>query len=216
MINPDLSKYIEQLRSTNVSDDLIKEQLLKSGWPESEITLALSPKEIPNSTIMPPPPIPRFSMWISFQYILLFITLWVWSVAIGGIWNYAITKHIPDLLETSSYNYRSIIGSTMLPAYLAAIIVAYPFFVVLFISLSKHVEENSAIRNIKTRKFLMYFTMVVNFLYMISQLITTVFGFLSANTSNSTIPHLLVNLLIPGSICLYLLREVREDRKTSI
>ena len=156
-------------------------------------------------------------MWISFQYVLLFITLWIWSIALGGIWNYAITKYIPDAItKGSSYNFSAMRGVIFLPAYLAAIIVAYPFFVALFISLNKHVEVNPGVRNIKTRKFLMYFTMVVNFLYMISQLITTVIGFLSANISTSTIPHLIVNLLIPGSICLYLLREVKEDRKTTV
>ena len=38
---------------------------------------------------------------------------------------------------------------------------------------------------------------------MIGMLITTVFGFLGATTSTRTIPHLIVNLLIPGSICLF-------------
>ncbi|PIR98733.1 hypothetical protein COT87_03215 [Candidatus Collierbacteria bacterium CG10_big_fil_rev_8_21_14_0_10_44_9] len=217
MINPDLTKYISQLRSTNVPEETIREQLIKNGWPEDEVITALDPLTSPGSTILPPPPVPRFSMWISFQYVLLFITLWIWSIALGGIWNYAITKYIPDAItKGSSYNFSAMRGVIFLPAYLAAIIVAYPFFVALFISLNKHVEVNPGVRNIKTRKFLMYFTMVVNFLYMISQLITTVIGFLSANISTSTIPHLIVNLLIPGSICLYLLREVKEDRKTTV
>jgi len=107
----------------------------------------------------------------------------------------------------------SAFSSTLLQGYLAAIIVAYPFFIGLFISLDKQAEKNPEIHNIKTRKFLMYFTIVVNFLYMISTLITSVFGFLGATASTRTLPHLLVNLIIPGSICIYLLQAVREDRK---
>jgi len=201
----------------NVSDETIKEQLVKNGWQIAEVQEALLPTSPSTPTILPPPPVPRFNMWISFQYVLLFITLWIWSIAMGSIWNYAIDKHIPDNLAKSlSYDYMSVINSTFLQGYLAAIVVAYPFFIGLFISLDKQVEINPGVRNIKTRKILMYFTIVVNFLYMITMLITTVFGFLGATTSTRTIPHLLVNLLIPGSICMFLLQEVREDRKTTV
>lgn len=202
----------------SVSDEKIREQLIKSGWKDTEVREALLPTTPSAEIILPPPPVPRFGMWISFEYVLLFITLWIWSIAVGGIWNYAIDKHIPDTLakSMSSYGYSSMFNSTFLQGYLAAIIVAYPFFITLFFSLNKQVEINPEIRNIKTRKLLMYFTIVVNFLYMISMLITTVFGFLGATTSSRTIPHLLVSLLIQGSICAFLLHEVREDRKLSI
>jgi len=217
MVNPNLTAYITKLRSMNVSDETIKEQLVKNGWQIAEVQEALLPTSPSTLTILPPPPVPRFNMWISFQYVLLFITLWIWSIAMGSIWNYAIDKHIPDNLAKSlSYDYMSVINSTFLQGYLAAIVVAYPFFIGLFISLDKQVEINPGVRNIKTRKILMYFTIVVNFLYMITMLIITVFGFLGATTSTRTIPHLLVNLLIPGSICMFLLQEVREDRKTTV
>lgn len=215
MINPNLATYIAKMRSMNVSDGVIREELVKNGWQSTEVDGALSPTTQTSPTI-PPPPVPRYSMWINFQYILLFITLWIWSIALGSIWNYAIDKHIPDTLATSlSYNYANAYSSTLLQGYLAAIIVAYPFFIGLYLSLDKHVEKNPGIRNIKTRKFLMYFTIIINFLYMLSTLIVSVFGFLGATTSTRTIPHLIVNLLIPGLICLFLLQAVREDRKTT-
>ena len=216
MVNSNLSAYIAKMRSMNVSDETIKEQLVKSGWQSAEVEEALSPVAQTPPTVLPPPPVPRFSMWINFQYVLLFITLWIWSIALGGIWNYAIDKHIPDKLATSlSYNYASMFSTTLLQGYLAAIIVTYPFFIGLYLSLDKQVEKNPEVRNIKTRKFLMYFTIVVNFLYMLLMLITSISAFLGATTSTRIIPHLIVNLLIPGLICLFLLQAVREDRKTT-
>lgn len=214
MSNPSVISYITQLRAANVSDTAIRDELLKSGWGKDEVDGALSPTLTAPSIHVPPPPVPRFSMWINFQYILLFVTLWIWTVALGGIWNYAIDKHIPDKLAQSGY--FSSVYSTVLQGYLAAIIVAFPFFVILFLSLSKLLTVNPAIRNLKTRKFLMYFTVIVNFLYMLCQLIITVFGFLGANISTTAFPHLLVNLLIPGAVCTYLLIEVREDRRNSV
>lgn len=217
MINPNLTSYITKLRGMNIPDETIKEQLIKSGWQMTEVQEALMPVNPTTTNIIPPPPVPRFGMWVSFQYILLFITLWICSIAIGSIWNYAIDKHIPDnLAKNLNYDYMNVFNSTLLQGYLAAIVVAFPFFIGLFFALDKQIEKNPGIRNIKTRKFLMYFTIVVNFLYMISMLISTVFGFLGATTSTRTIPHLVVNLLIPGSICIFLLQKVREDRKISV
>ncbi|MDZ7587284.1 MAG: DUF5671 domain-containing protein [Patescibacteria group bacterium] len=216
MPNSDLIDYIAKLRSTNVSDETIKAELIKNGWQESEIKTALAPASQTIQTILPPPPIPRFSMWISFQYVLLFITLWIWSTSLGGIWHYAINKHISDNVMTSSYGYMRSINTTLLQGYLAAIIISYPFFVILFIALNNQMKLIPGIRNIKTRKFFIYLTLVANFLYMIAQLITTTVGFLGAMSSTRTLPHLLVNLIIPGTICFYLLKAVNEDRRTTL
>lgn len=216
MTNPNLSSYISQSKASGITDNVIKSQLIKSGWPVGEVEEAFLPVSTTPVPPVPPPAVPRFSMWINFQYVLLFITLWVWSISLGGIWHYAINKHIPDSLAKNGYDYLSMYSTSLLRGYLAAIIVAFPFFALFFISLKRQIEKNPAIKNIKTRKFLFYFTIIVNFLYMLGQLIGTLLGFLSATISSRTVPNLLVNLIIPGAICIYLLTEVREDRSTSI
>lgn len=212
MANSDLTNYITQLRSTHVTDADIKAQLLKVGWSEADISQALTPAPAPPGNI-PPPPIPRFGMWVSFQYVLLFVTLWIWSIALGGVLHYGIDKHIPEAAALGQVDYGGMMNSYFLQGYLASLIVAYPFFVWFFILVKKQIEATPTVRNIKIRKFLIYFTMVINFIYMVSELIKTVFSFLGANTSSRAVPHLLVSLLIPGLICWYLLNEVREDRK---
>ncbi len=214
MPNSDLMNYVQNLQKQGVADDTIRQELIKSGWSATDIDPVFLP--VTNVQILPPPPLPRFGMWVSFEYVLLFITLWIWSVALGGIFNFAIDKHIPDAVAGNP-NYFSLYSSSMLlQGYLAAILVSYPFFMVLFLAVKDQIEKNPAIRNVKTRKFLIYLTMVVNFIYMLSQLIATIYGYLGANASSRTIPHLIVNLVIPGIICLYLLKEVREDRITKI
>lgn len=219
MTDRNLSNYISQLRAANVSDQTIEDQLIQSGWNANEVKAALAPvlAGSANNPILPPPPVPRFSMWISFQYILLFLTLWIWSTALNGIWHYAIDRNIVEqVTQINRYDLSSNINSMLLQGYLAAIIVAYPFFAILYVSLNKHVLVNPAVRNIKTRKILMYFSVIAYFLYMVSQLISTVYSFLNGTISATTIPHLLVNLVVPGIICLYILKEMREDRKNTL
>ena len=53
MVNPNLSSYITKLRSMNVADDVIKEQLVKNGWQINEVQEALMPATLTNPTILP-------------------------------------------------------------------------------------------------------------------------------------------------------------------
>jgi len=215
MPNPELEKYIVSSREQKISDDEIRTHLLKSGWSESEIleTLNPIPTVAPN---VPPPPVPRVGMWVAFEYVILFIALYISATSIGGILHYAVDKYLPDTLKNSDVG--AYIGATfsdvILKGYLAGLIVAFPIFALLFVLLKKEILSKPAVKSLRARKLLFYITMVGTFLIMIWHLITTVFGFLNGVTSVNSIAHLAVTFLVAGSIFGYLLIEVKEDRKT--
>lgn len=215
MIDNKLSEYISEMKLAGVNDEQVRTNLIQGGWTKNDVDEAMGAKGRNSGMAIPIPPVPRFGMWISFEYVLLFITLWIWTGALGGVWNYAINKHIVDPLSADSgaFSYMNVYTGMFLQGYLAAIIVSYPVFAILFVSLSKQIEDHPETRNIRMRKILMYITLVVNVLYLLSTTITTTFGFLNATTSVTTIPRLLVNIIISGSICAVLLYELREDRK---
>lgn len=216
MANSDLEKYIETARSKNVSDEAIKTELVKSGWPEDEVSAAISPK--PSSGIgLPPPPLPRFGMWVSFQYIILFICLYVFATSVGGIWHEAVIRLLPDNLQAQEYDsYMREAMNGALKGYIAAIVVTYPIFAALFLLLKRQVIQRPLIRNIRARKILIYLTLVVTFLVMISHLILTLIEFLNGSASSRSFAHLGVTFLIAGTIFGYLIHEVAEDRKTHV
>lgn len=207
MPNPELVKYITTLRQQLVNDNTIKNTLLSSGWPEDEVLGAL----IPQVPLPPAPKKTRFSMWITFQYTIEFITLYIWATAFGGIIHFAIDKNFPDQLKALSYS--SMIGSYVMPGYLSAIIVSYPIFAFLLFILKKQERQNPEIKNIRTRKVLIYFTLIVAFLILVSQLISGVFSFLNGSASLNSFMHILATFLIAGSIFLCLLFSVWDDRK---
>lgn len=208
MANPDLEKYIQAARENKISNADIKSQLLKSGWDEKDVDQALAPTS--TSIIMPPPPAPRFSMWVTFQYFILFISLYISATALGGLLNYGVDNLFPDKIYGLSSITKSFING-----YLSALIVAFPIFAVLFVILGKQALEKPVIRQYASRKQLIYFTMVVTFLIMIIHLITTVNGFLNGQTTANSLGHFGVTLLIAGAIFLYLLIQVKEDRNKS-
>lgn len=209
----ELNNYISVLREKNIPDDTIKAELLKHDWPEKEINEALSPD---NSNIsLPPPPVPRLGMWITFQYFILFICLYVSATALGGIMHIAVDQYVADTIKNAS-NYRLNLENPFLKFYLAGIIVTFPIFALLFVLLKKEALKNPAIKNIQARKQLFYITLTVTFIIMIGHLIATIYGFLNGSATLNSLAQLAVTFLVAGSIFAYLLHEVKEDRKANV
>ncbi len=214
MSQQDLNEYIKTARETKASDEAIRAQLLKFGWSEAEVNDGLAKKEA-QSVALPPPPAPHVGMWVSFQYILLFISLYIAATALAGILNIAVDKNIKDSLDNVSYSYSygSDFNASLVRGYLAALIVSYPIFVFLFLHLTKQLAAKPFLRGLRARKFLIYLTMVVTFIILISHLIIIIYGGISGTVTGRSIAHLFVTLIVAGSIFGYLLQDVREDRK---
>lgn len=213
MPNGELTKYISSARSQNINDDTIKAKLIESGWPEKEVSAAFSPPSTSAVNMPLPPPVLHFGMWVAFQYIILFITLYIWATCFGGILHYAVDQNFKDKIDTLSYSYGTLLGLSFMPGYLAGLIVSYPIFAALFLILKKQTLEKPGMKNLKIRKILIYLTLVITFLIMIGHLITTLYGFFSAASTLKSLMHFLVTLLVAGSIFTYFLVEVWEDRK---
>jgi hypothetical protein len=208
MANQDLEKYLQTAREQKLSDMEIKSQLVKSGWDEKIVADALTPKAPIIS--VPPPPAPRFSMWVAFQYIIMFIALYVSATSLGGLLNYAVDKLFPDNAYNTFYSSKYLING-----YIAALIVAFPIFAVLFVVLNKQALQQPFVKQFRARKQLIYFTMVVTFIIMIWHLIATVYSFLNGQTTTSSLGHFGVTLIVAGTIFFYLLFQVKEDRNLS-
>ena len=220
MVSKELDSYIEKLRKNGTDDHVIKQNLIAAGWQENDIDQALNPPT------PPAPPAPSFrdqpmnaqsnphsapSMWDAFEHILLFISLYVLATAIAFILHYFIDHWFPAVDDTERYIARGF-AKTMLRIYNASLIVSYPLFVFFFWRITKRTMEFPALRSLRSRKFLIYLTLVVTFLIMISYIIYTIFSFLEGNITVNFILHLIVTLAVAGSVFGYYLQQVREDR----
>ena len=213
MAQKDLLDYIKNAREQKASDDAIRSQLLKFGWVEAEVNEAMAKKVESDASPLPPPPAPQIGMWISFQYILLFISLYVAASSLAGILNVAVDKNLPDALDNVLYSYSGVINSYLLRGYIAALIVSYPIFVFLFLRLTKNLLAKPFLRGLRARKFLIYLTLVITFIIMLIHVIVIIYNLINGSVTGRSFAHLVVTLLIAGSIFFYLLQDVREDRK---
>lgn len=215
MSTEELNKYVAAARQQGIGDEEIKKHLLDAGWSEQEVVAVLVPQPISQGLLAPPvPQKAHFDLWVAFQYVLLFISLYVSSIALNGILHYGIDQLLPDTLEGYG-SYRSSWNEGLIKWYLAAMIVAFPIFAVLFLLLKRQELAKPAMRNIKSRKILIYLTLIGTFLIAMARLIISLYRFLDGTLTGRTVAHLALTLALTGSIFVYWLWEVRADRKAN-
>lgn len=163
-------------------------------------------------------------MWVGFLYILFFIVLDIWAVSVAGIFHTWVDNAIPAAaadIDSETYTdplfflfYFGYEQADLLRGYIASIIVSLPIFAFLAVKLYRLASHNPPVRKLRSRQIMIYITLIVTFLIMISNAIYAIFNFLDGNVSMNTLGHLFVTLTISGSIFVYFFREVYDDQST--
>ncbi len=216
MINALLQNYITKAKSKNIPDNQILHNLITAGWNENEVRAALNPAddlEIPIPPESSSTPVHNTSMWDAFEHILLFISLYVMTLAISLTLHYFVDKYFPKISSLEDISSENTFYDTLLRGYLSALIVSTPLFIYFFLKITKRTQVYPPLRQLKSRKFLIYLTLVVTFLILIGNAISTVYGLLSGNVTLNFFMHLIVTALVCGIIFTYYLNQVKEDRR---
>lgn len=179
--------------------------------------------QVPSASVQSPtslpqqaPTVPKNSsttMWDAFEHILMFISLYVMATSIVLVLYYFIDKWFPGVTQ-DRYSYSNNDWQLgVLRGYLAALIVSYPLFAFFFINTIKRTISNPLLRTIKTRKVLIYFTLIVTFIIMLIYVIQLVYKLLSGDVTVNFILHLLALFSVTGIIFVYYILQVKGDRK---
>lgn len=218
----ELHDYIIKARGKNISDEDIKNQLINEGWQPELISAAFSQNSGQEFPI--PPSVPHVGMWVGFLYILFFISLYVLAIAIAGIFNVMIDKLIPNALS-SSPSYAVIPGvdlitgflgldtNSIVRGYLSELIVSFPVFLLLTLILGNQIVRHPMVKNLRSRKILIYITLIAAFIMILGSVITFSYDFLDGTITNNILGHIFVSILIAGSIFIYFIAEVIHDSK---
>jgi hypothetical protein len=229
----ELNAYITKARDKKLTDEQIKNQLNEVGWSTEQITEALAQES--DLPVPPIPPVTHVGMWTGFLYTIFFISLYILSLAIAGIFNIWIDK---PLMVTTVNNTSNALGGALINnsnsinspydflsstfnidmtqlvrAFVAAIIVSYPVFLFISILLKKQLKTQPSIRSLRSRKVLIYLTLIMTFLILLGDIVIGIYDFLAGSITSITIRHLLVTILISGPIFIYFITEVKNDRK---
>ncbi len=145
-----------------------------------------------------------------FLYLLSVITLVASAISFGILVFQYINIYFPDIINnyhvsTSSY------FSTIRQA-LATLIVIFPVYILVSRFLKKDIVENPEKRELKIRKWLLYFTLFVAALVIIGDLVTLITTYLNGDLTSQFILKILTIFFIAGSVFSYYFSELRELR----
>src|SRR3989344_356135 len=140
-----------------------------------------------------------------FLYLLSVVTLVASAISFGILVFQYINVYFPDLLTDYYFSPSSYYGS--IRQALAALIVIFPVYIWVSRFLKKDINENPEKRDLKIRKWLLYFTLFVAAIAIIIDLIVLLNNFLEGELTLRFILKVISILFIASSVFYYYLNE---------
>lgn len=144
-----------------------------------------------------------------FLYLLSTVTMAISAIAFGTIIFQAINIYLPDVLS-----FQNIDGAKSgIRWAIASLIVVFPVYVLVMNFLEKDLKMFEEKRELKIRKWLLYFTLFAAAIVIIVDLITLIFNFLQGELTLRFFLKVLTVLFISASIFVYyrkILRPIEE------
>lgn len=206
-----LTDFIEESRKKGVPDEAIKEVLTDNGWDKKLVIKSMYEVEapVPEAENEKSDKLKRqnITLWDTFTHILMFISLAVFAFAFGMILHELVDEFVKNPLY-NNYRYGPDISG-----YLAALIVSTPIFFGLFIYNYKRTQKYAELKNLLTRKILIYLTLIYTFGHILVKLIITITQLLEGDFSLNFALHFVITVAINLVIFIYFLFDVIEARK---
>lgn len=142
-----------------------------------------------------------------FGNLLAIIGLYVSVIAFGALIFGLINLYFPDVLN---YDY-GFYAKQSLRWPLAILVIVFPLFVWWNSYLQKDLEKNPEKKELKSRKWLLYFTLFAAAIVIIGDLVSLVFRFLNGDLTIQFILKILAVFLIAASVFVYYLWNIRKN-----
>jgi hypothetical protein len=224
-MNTALKQYIQKARSKGRSDDEIKHDMIEGGWDPRLVDAGIKGDD---DLVVPPPPAPAGSAKLlqqqptaqqytsrGLEYVILFIALAVSALSLGSILNSTVNNvygggdSVPQVASFAT----------------AALVVSLPIFALLFLRLKRAEARDPELLRNHFPKRSMTMLLIITFLIGIGNIIYFVYSIITNGTSSDSynwlgsqsatdilgnFMHLLVTLVIAGSIFAYYWRELHR------
>ncbi len=231
-MNDQLVDYITRKRDAGLEEDKIRANLITSGWSADLVDSALK-ADLSDEVPLPPQPtqglgpvantnnpvaVVNVATTRGIEYLIMFIGLWITASAIGSL----LHGSIETLAGEESFY------TNIAPFSAAALIVALPIFVYLFLRLKKAELQEPEIRKDPSRKKAIQLTLIVTFLIGIGKIMGYIFSLLNGGGEDGgffggggyasemaispiyDILHTFITLGIAGGIFLYYWRDIHK------
>ena len=211
-MNEELRQFIKESLERGIDRDAIRAVLLEAGWQERDVRTALAAFAEVDFPVAVPRPRPYLHAREAFLYLVSFISLYVFAFSLGAIWFGLIDHTFSDFLP----GYGSS-PSTADATAVAAVIVAFPVYLLLMRRLTASVAADPERRQSLVRRWLTYLTLVVGAAIILGDIIALLASLLTGDPTVNFFLKVAAVLLIVVPIFGYYLWDMRqtEDEATA-
>ncbi len=204
----ELNEFVKSALTAGRSRDEIREVLASAGWPQDEVTDALSRY----ADVAFPIPVPKrrysTSAQEAFLYLVTFAALYTAAISLGALLSALVDQFVPDPVSES--NYLSQWRMEALRWNIASLIVAAPIYLLLtrmhLLSYARDPERRTS----GVRKWLTYLTLFVATLILIGTLISLLANALGGELAARFLLKALIALFISVGVLAYYRWELRQ------
>ena len=211
-MNTDLQLFVREGLKHGLKKQELEKALRDANWPKEDIESALDYYADIDFPIPVPKRKPYLSAREAFMYLVMFLTLYIFTFSLGTILFQFVNQWFPDALNNPYY-----IESTtqIIRSATAALITTFPIFLFMHRLLERGVQKDPEKRSSKIRKWLTYLTLFVAAGIIIGDFISLFNGVLGGELTLRFTLKTLIVFLIAGSIFGYYLWNLRQDEKES-
>ncbi len=145
-----------------------------------------------------------------FLHLLAIVTLYTCAVSFLVLTFQYINILFPDALDNGYYAFSG--ARTAIRWSIASLVVVFPVYVLTSMHLSKAYRRSAPQRNLRIRKWLVYFTLFAAALIIIGDLVTLINTFLSGELTPRFILKVLSVFFVAGSTFFYYLSDLRKNK----
>ena len=207
MADARLTVFVDAALRAGASRDAVRRVLEQAGWSKDQVGDGLA--HYADVAFVVPVPRPRAQTIArdAFWYLLMFGTLYVSAYHLGDLLFGLINLSLPDDLERGNEMYaRSGIRWAT-----AALIVAFPVFLLAAIRIARDVAAEPARLNSAVRKWLTQLTLLVAAAVLVGDCMTLVFNLLSGELTLRFVLKVLIVAVIAGAGFGYYMASLRAD-----
>ena len=204
-MNQELRQFIKESLERGQDREAIRNVLVEAGWQEREVNSSLAAFADVAFPVAVPRPRPYLQAREAFLYLISFIALYVFAFSLGAVFFGLIDYHF----SSSIYRYDPGPSAAQTTA-LAAVIVAFPLYLLLMRRLAAAVATDPERRQSLIRRWLTYLTLVVGAAIILGDLIALLARLLAGDPTAGFVLKVVAILVITGPIFGYYLWDMRQ------
>jgi len=211
MAQAQLVVFVESALRAGQPRDAVRAALEQAGWSKDQVAAALAHFADVPFAVPVPRPRAQVSARDAFWYLLMFGALYTSAYYLGDLLFGFINLAYPDEVNSSYYgNSIEYIESGIRWA-TAAVIVAFPLFLLTALKTGKEVAADPTRRNSAMRRWLTYITLLVASSAIVGDGITLVYNLLGGELTVRFILKVVVAAAISGVVFGYYTWSMRRD-----